>query len=270
MPPGSGAVSVVVTFDRHPAAVLAPARVPPLIYPLAKKLRVIASLRPDAACVIRFDKDFSQITGEEFIRGLARDCGKIHSLCVGAAFSSARPFRQRRPAQHAGQGTRICRSCPRRSFPGRPVRQQHPHSRCRPRGAFRPGRANAGPALCAVRRRHQGRAVLAANRFSHRQPGSRRAADAAAGRLCAARALARGRHHPAAVNIGHRPTVASAAPQFHVEAHLLDFAGDIYGQEIELTFLKKLRDEQKFPSLDALRAQIQRDIARVRDLPGNL
>lgn len=86
----------------------------------------------------------------------------------------------------------------------------------------------------------------------------------------AARAFVRGRNHPAAVNIGCRPTVASVAPQIQVEAHLLDFAGDLYGEEIELTFLKKLREEQKFPSLDALRAQIQRDIARVRDLPGNL
>ncbi len=85
-----------------------------------------------------------------------------------------------------------------------------------------------------------------------------------------ARAFVRDRNHPAAVNIGCRPTVAPIAPQLQVEAHLLDFAGDLYGEEIELTFLKKLRDEQKFPSLDALRAQIQEDIARVRDLAGGV
>ena len=72
-----GGLSLVITFDRPPAAVLAPARLPPLIYPLSKKLRVLASLGPDTACVIHFDKQFSQMTGEEFIRGLARDCGKI-------------------------------------------------------------------------------------------------------------------------------------------------------------------------------------------------
>ena len=68
----------------------------------------------------------------------------------------------------------------------------------------------------------------------------------------------------AAVNIGWRPTVASGETQLHVEAHLLDFAGDLRGQELELTFLQKLREEEKFPSLEALRAQIAADIAQVR------
>ncbi|HTA30592.1 MAG TPA: riboflavin kinase, partial [Candidatus Cybelea sp.] len=68
----------------------------------------------------------------------------------------------------------------------------------------------------------------------------------------------------AAVNIGHRPTVHSADPQLHVEAHLLDFDGDIYGQALELVFLKKLRKEQKFPTPAALRAQIAEDISQAR------
>jgi riboflavin kinase/FMN adenylyltransferase len=54
-----------------------------------------------------------------------------------------------------------------------------------------------------------------------------------------------------------------------VEAHLLDFTGDIYGEELELAFLKKLRAEQKFASLPALREQILRDIARARQLAGH-
>jgi riboflavin kinase/FMN adenylyltransferase len=52
-----------------------------------------------------------------------------------------------------------------------------------------------------------------------------------------------------------------------VEAHLLSFKGDIYGQEIELTFLKKLRDERKFQSIIALQQQIEEDVAGVRALP---
>jgi len=69
------------------------------------------------------------------------------------------------------------------------------------------------------------------------------------------------------VNIGRRPTVnpnPPAAPRIEVEAHLLDFAGDVYGEEMELEFLGKLREEQKFPSLALLREQILSDIARVR------
>ena len=62
---------------------------------------------------------------------------------------------------------------------------------------------------------------------------------------------------------------AAAAPQIQVEAHLLDFAGDIYGEEMELAFLKKMRAEQKFASPAALREQILRDIARARELAGD-
>jgi cytidyltransferase-like protein len=81
-----GAPSVVVTFDRHPNAVVAPKNVPPLIYPLSRKLRVIDSLGVDAACVIHFDKAFSEVPGEQFIRSLARDFNSLRAICVGETF----------------------------------------------------------------------------------------------------------------------------------------------------------------------------------------
>ena len=70
----------------------------------------------------------------------------------------------------------------------------------------------------------------------------------------------------AAVNIGHRPTLHTADPQLHVEAHLLDFDGDIYGQALELVFQKKLREEKKFSTPAALRAQIAEDVRQTRKL----
>jgi riboflavin kinase/FMN adenylyltransferase len=66
------------------------------------------------------------------------------------------------------------------------------------------------------------------------------------------------------VNLGLRPTLRNPAAQLRVEAHLLDFEGDLYGQELEITFGEKLRDEMKFASLDELKQQIARDIARAR------
>ena len=57
-----------------------------------------------------------------------------------------------------------------------------------------------------------------------------------------------------------RPTIADKNPQRRVEVHLLDFQGELYEKEIELTFVEKLRDERKFPTLDTLREQIGRDI----------
>ncbi|HZQ46610.1 MAG TPA: bifunctional riboflavin kinase/FMN adenylyltransferase, partial [Verrucomicrobiae bacterium] len=81
------AVALAVTFDRHPSTVVAPNHIPPLIYSLPQKQRVIASLGIDALLLIHFDRPFSGQSGETFIRGLARDLGQIQSLCVGNNFT---------------------------------------------------------------------------------------------------------------------------------------------------------------------------------------
>ena len=74
------------------------------------------------------------------------------------------------------------------------------------------------------------------------------------------------RFYRAALNIGVRPTVATAQPQLRVEAHLLDFTGDLYGRELELQILSKLREERRFESVEELRRQIAHDVASVRAL----
>ena len=71
-----------------------------------------------------------------------------------------------------------------------------------------------------------------------------------------------GARHPAVVNFGVRPTVDGAAPL--LEAHLLDFDGDLYGRTLGVDLIGFLRDERKFDSLDALKAQIAEDIAEAR------
>lgn len=68
--------------------------------------------------------------------------------------------------------------------------------------------------------------------------------------------------HPAAVNVGVRPTVDGET--FTVEAHLIDFGRDIYGQTVRLEFVRRVRDERRFADLDALKAQIARDVEAVR------
>jgi riboflavin kinase/FMN adenylyltransferase len=73
-----------------------------------------------------------------------------------------------------------------------------------------------------------------------------------------------GVRHVAATNVGVRPTVNGH--QLTVEAHLLDFDGDLYGRTIHLDFIKRIRPETKFPGLDALKAQIQADVQQVREL----
>jgi riboflavin kinase/FMN adenylyltransferase len=73
--------------------------------------------------------------------------------------------------------------------------------------------------------------------------------------------------HPAAVNVGTRPTFNGH--DVTVEAHLIDFGTDLYGQTLALDFVARLRDEVAFPDVDALTAQMQKDIAQARDILGD-
>jgi riboflavin kinase/FMN adenylyltransferase len=68
------------------------------------------------------------------------------------------------------------------------------------------------------------------------------------------------------VNVGFNPTFTPDKKTINVEAHLLDFDREIYGQELKLEFVSRLRDELKFSSVDALVEQIWADIARTREI----
>jgi riboflavin kinase/FMN adenylyltransferase len=74
--------------------------------------------------------------------------------------------------------------------------------------------------------------------------------------------------YPAATSIGIRPTFTPKESVSHVEAHILDFKKDLYGQEIKLEFVARLRDEMKFPSVEGLLEQIRRDIEKTREILG--
>jgi len=80
----------------------------------------------------------------------------------------------------------------------------------------------------------------------------------------ACQAWVNGRVWAAATNIGVRPTFDGQGTTIHVEAHLLDYSGDLYGQSISLDFYERLRGEQRFPNVQALIAQIGKDILRTR------
>jgi riboflavin kinase/FMN adenylyltransferase len=82
----------------------------------------------------------------------------------------------------------------------------------------------------------------------------------------AAWANALGEGYPAVVNIGQRPTFEKAPVPIRLEAHLLDFDRDLYGQEIGIEFVERLRDEQRFPSINALITQIHQDIRTARGI----
>jgi riboflavin kinase/FMN adenylyltransferase len=80
----------------------------------------------------------------------------------------------------------------------------------------------------------------------------------------AVQAAVAGKTYLAVLNVGFRPTLQNPSPQLRAEAHLIEFSGDLYGQELELTVIDKLRDEQKFATLEDLREQISRDIVEAK------
>lgn len=80
----------------------------------------------------------------------------------------------------------------------------------------------------------------------------------------AAKVRVQGSWHPAAANLGVRPTVSSSA-ELSLEVHLIDWSGNLYGQDIEVSFTRLLRKEMKFGSLDALKTQIARDVISARN-----
>jgi riboflavin kinase/FMN adenylyltransferase len=71
-------------------------------------------------------------------------------------------------------------------------------------------------------------------------------------------------HFNAVVNVGVRPTFGETLDKPIIEAHVLDYSGDLYGQELELIFIDRLRDERRFNGPEELLVQIQRDIERAK------
>lgn len=254
------AQAVVLTFDRHPNAVVAPDRVPPMIYPLPQRLRAIAGLGCQAALVLPFDEALSRQTGEEFVRALASGLGHLVSVSVGSEFT----FGHRRSGdvpllrRLGGELGFAVHGLAAVAVDGQMV------SSTRIREAIRTGHLDAASQML-------GRDYALAGQVVHGAQLGRKLGFPTAnldtsglvlppGGVYAAHARLGGETHRAVVNIGWRPTVATGAPAVRVEAHLLDYDRDCYGQEMELHFIERLRDEQKFPGLDALRDQIRRDL----------
>lgn len=258
------ALALVVTFDRHPNAVVAPDRVPPQIYSRSQKLRAIKSLGADALLEIPFDKPFSEKSGEVFVRELARGLGKIHSICVGADFV----FGHRRTGNVAllrtlgGELHFQVHGLAAVALDGQAV------SSTRIREVIRAGDFDAASQMLGRPYAICGR-VVEGDQLG-RQLGFPTANVDAAGLMLppngvySAVTKLKNHFYRVALNIGVRPTMAAASPQLRVEAHLLDFNGQLYGLELELELGAKIRDEMRFASPQELRAQIEGDVAAVR------
>jgi riboflavin kinase/FMN adenylyltransferase len=254
------AIGLVVTFDRHPNTVVAPGRVPPLIYSLPQKLRVIESVGTDTLLLIHFDKAFSEQTGEAFVRGVARELGHIQSLCVGAnfVFGHKRGGNVELLRKLGAELNFAVHGMAAVSLDGRAV------SSTRIREAVQRGDLDSVSQMLG--RAYSLSGTVVRGDGLGQQLGFPTANVDTTGLalpphgVYAVHAETGGKRCRAVLNIGHRPTLQNPNRQLRVEAHLIDFAGDLYGQELEVTFVDKLRLEQKFASLAELRQQIAQDI----------
>jgi riboflavin kinase/FMN adenylyltransferase len=258
------ATALVITFDRHPNTVVAPERAPLLIYSLSQKLRMIETLGVDVLWLIGFDTGFSRQTGEQFVRRLHQDLGPIRSICVGANFL----FGYRRSGnvdllRKLGAELKfVVHGVAAVALDGKAV------SSTRIRQAILAGQLDAANQMLGRPYALSGK-VIPGDGLG-RKLGFATANIDAAGLVLppkgvyAVRADVCGKIFRAVLNMGYRPTLKKATPQVRVEAHLLDFQGELYGKELGIEFVEKLRDERKFASLDELRHQIDLDVVEAR------
>jgi riboflavin kinase / FMN adenylyltransferase len=263
-----GARTGVVTFDPHPLQVLRPDEPPKLLSTTAVKIQLIEALGVDEVIVIPFTEDFSRLEPDEFSHDvLARGIAARH-VSVGANFRFG--HRAAGDADHLRARAEFeTEVVPLVEHGGEPV------SSSRIRELVAAGAVAEAAELLGAPFVLEGTVVTGDARgreldmpTANVEPAPELVLPTTG--IYAARALVAGAdgqaaEAAAAVSIGVRPTFEDAG-DLRVEAHLIDFEGDLYGRAMELAFLARLRDEERFDSPEALVAQMQKDVEDVRRL----
>lgn len=258
--------AVALTFDPHPLRVLAPAKAPPLLTSATHKLTLIEALGIPSCLLVPFTIEFARTEPGDFLAQLRQCARQLQTICVGHAFRFGRDRKgdvQTILAFGKQHGVRVDVLPPVFSQ-GETISSTNIRRAVAEGDLARAERMLGRPfsVLGTVETGDQfgrtlGYPTANLNPHSELMPPNG---------VYAARAAFAGRKWPGMVNLGVRPTVASGKPVRRLELHVLDFKGDLYGQTIEVSFVKKLRDEKKFESTAALRSQIERDEAEVRSV----
>lgn len=254
----------VVTFDPHPVSVIAPGHQPPLLTTLARKAELVAELGAAELVVIPFDRSFAERSAREFVDlVLVETLGASH-VSVGENFH----FGHRAlggPGLLAADGRFETRVVPLLEVDGEIVSSSHI------RGLILGGAVEYAGRLLGSRfaidgivepgeRRGRELGYPTANlvpRDGYCTPGHGVYA-------CRAR-TSDGAWHAAAVSIGVRPMFETGLGEL-IEAHVVDFDGDLYGSELRIEFQRRLRGERRFSSVDELVEQIGRDVRETREI----
>jgi riboflavin kinase/FMN adenylyltransferase len=253
--------SVVLTFDPHPPRVLRPDKAPPLLMTPDQKRVALERAGVQGLAIVRFTVELSQWEPEVFVRRVLVDWLRVAEVWVGADFLFGRNRSGNFTLLRAlGQqfGFRVEKIDPIRY-------KDFVVSSTRIRRLVSEGRVEEAGALLGRHFAIEGTIVQGARRG--RELGFPTANLSTANELLppsgvyATFSLVDGIARPSVTNIGVRPTF-DGPPVTTVETHVLGFSGDLYGQRQELAFVQRLRDERRFPDVDALREQIAADVRR--------
>lgn len=261
-----GGVAVVVTFEPHPIRVLAPARAPRMLASIDHKWRILSRLGVKDLVVVEFDAEFAQCPAEEFVAQLlAAGQGRIRSIAVGEDWRFGAKARGDLAllTEVAARQRVVVRGVARVESGGERI------SSTRIRAAILDGHLELASRLLGrpytvlgtvISGRQLGRELgfPTANLRVHSEqlPPS--------GVYVARVELPDGQRLGGVANLGLRPTVEGGETQRRLEVHLFDFAGDLYGQDLEVEFVGWLRGERKFGNLEELTSQIQLDALEAR------
>jgi riboflavin kinase / FMN adenylyltransferase len=264
-----GLRSAVVTFDRHPMEVIRPGSQPKLLMTLGQRARALADLGVDLVVVLPFDDDLRHRTPEEFVDRVLAGPLQARHVVVGSNFRFGH--------KAAGDVTRLAELGSSRGFSAEGVGlladDDEVISSTQIRAAIDAGEVERAADLLGrphavegvvVRgdRRGAGLGFPTANlEVSRRVAVPARGVYAGMFHLLAEPA---GPARPAVTSVGVNPTFGGQ--ELRVEAHLLDFAGDLYGEHGALDFRHRIRDERRLVSVDQLVAQIRADAATARSL----
>jgi riboflavin kinase/FMN adenylyltransferase len=263
-----GAASAVVTFDRHPATVVRPDSAPLLLTDLDQRIELLADTGVDYTLVIHFDHERSAESAEEFVREVLVECLQARAVVVGHDFHFGK-----------GRGGNVALLQEMGAEFGFDVlginlvadeQGADVVSSTRIRELLADGKVEEAAALLG--RPHEVRGVVREGDKRGRVLGFPTANLAVLAEvLLPAEGIYAGWYerpdgtvHPAAISYGRRPTFYEDADLSLLECFLLDFDGDLYGERAKVRFVKRLRAQEKFESVDDLRAQMDRDVEDAR------
>ncbi|MBA2274586.1 MAG: bifunctional riboflavin kinase/FAD synthetase [Actinobacteria bacterium] len=261
-----GWVPICVTWDRHPTQTLAPAMVPPLITPFARRQELVAALGLEALVVLAFDEAFTTWSPERFVTEVLVEGLGARAVGVGKGFRFGH--------RAAGDTALLERLGEREGF--RVEAEDLLEVGGSPVSSTRVRAAIAAGDLAEVKRL-LGRpwdldgVVLRGDRrgtslgYPTANIGLAPSLAQPPSGVYAGRARTGGAWFTAAVNVGINPTFASETPIHpRLEAYLIGFSGDLYGRPVRVELWERLRDELRFASAEDLVAQISRDVLATR------